>query len=77
MELGEREMRNYFKVYRNGILVGETESASKKNAIRFMREGRVKIGTHMGEWRRKVNGYLYETTVGVTVDFVRFGRGKV
>lgn len=70
-------MKNYFKVYRNGQLVGETNSASMAAARRFIKEGKVTIGTHMGEWRRRVQGYTYNTTVGVTVEFVRFGRDKV
>lgn len=69
--------KNYFKVYRNCIHCGNTESASKKEAASFIRKGKVSIGTHMGEWRKHVNGYSYHTTVGVTVEFVRFGRESV
>lgn len=67
-------MKNYFRVFRNGRLIGETSSASLKEARTFIRQGKVTIGTHMGQWRRIHNGYLYETTVGVNVEFVRYGR---
>lgn len=67
-------MRNYFKVYRNGNYVTDLPNASLKTCKSFIRSGGVFIGTHMGEWQRKVNGYYYHTTTGVTVDFVRFGR---
>jgi len=69
-------MRNYFKVYRNGVYSGDTDSASKANCKKFIREGKVSIGTHMGEWRLSPTGYRYHTTVGVTLDFVRFGRDQ-
>lgn len=68
-------IKNYFKVYKNGILIGQTDSASKKDAIKFKNNGgNVFIGTHMGEWRRAPTGYRYHTTTGVTLDFVKFGR---
>jgi hypothetical protein len=67
-------LKNYFRIYRNGNLVGETHGASLKEAKSIVRTGKVSIGTHMGEWRRAPTGYRYHTTVGVTVDFVRFAR---
>ena len=78
-------MKNYFKVYRNGQFLGETMTASKKEAQASIRSGcllggiapgTINIGTHMGQWQRKINGYYYHTTVGVTIDFVRFGRAS-
>lgn len=67
-------MKNYFKVYRNGEYKGDTFTASLREAKQWIREGKVFIGTHMGEWKRTVNGYRYHTTVGTTIEFVRFGR---
>jgi len=76
-------LKNYFKVYRNGVFVGETKSASLKEAKESIRQGiliggavpgTIRIGTHMGEWQRVVNGYRYFTTVGVTIEFVRFAK---
>lgn len=67
-------LRKYFKAYRNGVYVGDTEFASIREARKFVRDGKVMIGTHMGQWVRTIRGYRYETTVGVTVDFVRFAK---
>ena len=59
------------KVFRNDLFVGycDNNQKSRKNFLSFVR-----IGTHMGEWK-KIDGdaptsYEYHTTVGVTVKFI-------
>lgn len=67
-------LKNYFKVYKNGNYITNMPDASLKSAKRFIKSGGVFIGTHMGEWKRAVNGYRYHTTTGATVEFVRFAK---
>lgn len=77
-------VKNYFKVYKNGVYLGQTKGASLREAKASIRSGcltggavpgTIRIGTHIGEWRRiHINGYRYSTTTGVTLEFVRFGR---
>ena len=74
--VNERTFMNYFKIYRNGKYMGDTQTASLKECKYVIRRGLIITHTHMGEWRRMPTGYAYLTTTGVTVDFVRFGRDQ-
>lgn len=76
-------MSNYrtgYNVYRNDQFVLFMEGRSAKECKKLIRDGRVTIGTHMGEWRRtltiKPENPLktcfereYSTTVGVYIKF--------
>lgn len=64
--------KNYFKIYNNGKYLGDTQSASLKECRRYIRDNF--YHTHMGEWKKRPTGYLYATTIGSYIDFVRFGK---
>lgn len=56
-----------YQVFRNGVSIGCT-SAATKNAAKVWVAKNV-LSTHMGEWRKRLGGYQYATTIGVTYDF--------
>lgn len=76
-------MSNYrigYNVYRNDQFILFIEGRSFKACQSVIREGRVSIGTHMGEWRRTLTikpekpskacfEREYATTVGVYIKF--------
>ena len=59
----------FFRVWCNDKHLG-TIPATKRAAREFIRD-RARIGTHMGQWIKKLNGYEYATTVGQYYQFNR------
>lgn len=58
-----------FTVYLNDSRVDKIKTADFKDAKRWIKVN--VFSTHMGEWRKTTDGYVYYTTIGRVYRFIR------
>lgn len=73
--------RKGFNVYKNDCFVEFIDGRSHATCKRYIKDGKISIGTHMGQWRRSLTlkpersknktcyEFEYSTTVGVYIRF--------